>query len=77
MSKPGQRLLLAIVVLAVTCVLGGCGDPPELAPVSGTMPRSGNTQPKRAFSDAMRMSHCAVHSAPMPTAAPFTAAMVG
>src|SRR5262249_41426001 len=41
------------------------------------MPRRANTNPKRAFSDANRMSIGNVIVTPTPTAGPFTAAITG
>ena len=46
-------------------------------PLSGTNPAGTATSPKRARSDASRMSQSVVISSPTPTAGPFTAAMVG
>ena len=47
------------------------------APVSGTRPRWTKFQANRAFGLARRMSHCEVNSAPMPTAGPSIAPIVG
>src|SRR6476620_11596767 len=47
----------------------------QLEAASGTMPRWENTKPKRAFSDAMRISIASCMVTPMPTAGPFTAAV--
>jgi hypothetical protein len=44
---------------------------------SGTNPRRANTKPKRALSDASRMSIGNVMVAPTPTDGPFTAAITG
>ena len=44
---------------------------------SGTMPRRAKTKPKRAVSDARRMSIGSVIVAPMPTAGPLIAPMIG
>ena len=49
----------------------------QLDAASGTMPRWENTKPKRATSLAMRMSIASCMVTPMPTAAPFTAAITG
>jgi hypothetical protein len=49
----------------------------QLAQASGTMPRRAKTKPKRASREAMRMSIGSSIDAPMPTAAPFTAAISG
>ena len=47
------------------------------APVSGTSPRWTKFHPNRAFVEASRRSHCDVNSAPIPTAGPSTAQIVG
>ena len=44
---------------------------------SGVMPRRANTKPKRAAVEAMRMSIGSCIVAPMPTAAPLIAPMIG
>ena len=49
----------------------------QLLQPSGMMPRRVNTNPKRASVDASRTSIGSVMVAPIPTEAPFTAAMIG
>ena len=49
----------------------------QLLHPSGMIPRRVNTNPKRASVDARRTSIGSVMVAPMPTDAPFTAAMIG
>ena len=49
----------------------------QLEAASGTMPRWENTKPKRAASEAMRISIASCMVTPMPTAGPFTAAITG
>ena len=49
----------------------------QLEHASGTMPRRANTKPKRAASDARRMSIGSVIVTPTPTAAPLIAPMTG
>ena len=49
----------------------------QLLHPSGMIPRRTNTNPKRAFVDARRTSIGSVIVAPIPTAAPLIAPMIG
>ena len=49
----------------------------QLDAASGTIPRWEKTKPKRALSEAMRISIASCMVTPMPTAGPFTAAITG